>query len=633
MAKKTAVSETKSSLFSTRQLRWRTAFTYAIVILFLMLILSVLLATRIEHWQQQQLQAQWTAYGERLLEDLSIREDLLVYGQSQSQTGTTLVDLDSALSLTLKEIAERFGLRLSIFTLDGTLTADSHFDVNAAFGTAVTERLTIADSPTQVITDYDARLRQNALSVTLPVTATPAQLATDEQAPVLGYLRVRVPLPEGGYTAGLLWSTILPLTLMIAAIIIGMMVFQAESSAYTLRRLTAVAEQITKGDLSARTLSLSGGEIGQLARAFNRMADKLQRQITKRAREKDRLRTMLHIMTDGVLLLNRHGSVRVLNDAAANILQTTSERALKRSFVQTVRNHRFVEVLRRCQASGQTETAILELDSGTVIRMIVTPFLQGRDRGHLVVLQDLTRLYQLQTTRQDFISNISHELRTPLASLRALTETLVDGAIDDKVAAHRFLHHMEVEVDALTQMVHELFQLSLIESGQASLELSPTPAVQLIVQGAERLRAQAERAGIDLVIDVPTELPPVCVDAGRVEQVLTNLIHNAVKFTPADGTITVHAHYDATHQAEFVTVQVADTGVGIAHDDLPRIFERFYKADRARSGGGTGLGLAIAKHIVQAHGGTIWAESVPSKGSSFSFTLPLVQQVPTNITS
>ena len=252
--------------------------------------------------------------------------------------------------------------------------------------------------------------------------------------------------------------------------------------------------------------------------------------------------------------------------------------------------------------------------------MIVTPFLKGSDHGHLVVVQDLTRLHQLQTMRRDFISNISHELRTPLASLRALVDTLNDGALDDPVAAQRFLKHMEVEVDALTQMVQELLDLSRIESGNAVLQLAAVPAATVIAHGAERLRTQAERAELDLQIALDEALPNVHVDVGRIEQVITNLIHNAIKFTPAGGVITVSA---LARENSTVMVKVADTGVGIAYEDQPRIFERFFKADRARSGGGTGLGLAIAKHIVQAHGGRIWVDSKPGRGSAFYFTLPI----------
>lgn len=629
------------------QFRWRTAFTYAIVLFLLMMILSVLLALRLERWHRAQLSAQWSTYVHQITDAPAIRTALEPFAQNQldllDRTDDATAQSMLHLSTLLRAKAAEMNVYLSIYADNGTFIADSTLtsDIIARSWQTFARlpQATMANAPSST---FDQSLNQRTFSFLVPFESGASVrgesdriAAADESATTrgtaakfAGFIRVRVPVSTGGAagdgSAGeFLRTLILPVTIPAGLLMMALMVIQAERSAYTLRRMSAAVEQITKGNLSARTLSLSSGEIGQLARAFNRMADKLQRQMNKRAREKDRLRTMLHVMTDGVLLLNRHGSVRVLNEAAAGLLNTSVSHALKRSFVQTVRDHRYVEVLRRCQASGQTETAVLEMDNGVVIRMIVTPFLQGRDRGHLVVLQDLTRLYQLQTTRQDFISNISHELRTPLASIRALTETLVDGAIDDKDAAVRFLNHMEVEVDALTQMVQELLQLSLIESGKTTFEFTETPAASLLEKGAERLRAQAKRAGIELVIDVANDLPMLCVDGGRVEQVLTNLVHNAIKFTPTEGTITLSACHSPESDAKFITVSVKDTGVGIAYEDLPRVFERFYKADRARSSGGTGLGLAIAKHIVHAHGGTIWAESAPSKGSTFLFTLPL----------
>jgi two-component system phosphate regulon sensor histidine kinase PhoR len=179
---------------------------------------------------------------------------------------------------------------------------------------------------------------------------------------------------------------------------------------------------------------------------------------------------------------------------------------------------------------------------------------------------------------------------------------------------------MEVEVDALSQMVQELLDLARIESGKASLQLTKTAPLALFRRAVERLQMQATRAQLTLQITETTELPAVYVDGSRVEQVLTNLIHNAIKFTPPKGIICVSAAASDNHT---LLVKVVDSGVGIAPEDLPRVFERFYKADRSRSGGGTGLGLAIAKHIVQAHNGRIWVESRVGKGSTFYFTLPL----------
>ena len=252
------------------------------------------------------------------------------------------------------------------------------------------------------------------------------------------------------------------------------------------------------------------------------------------------------------------------------------------------------------------------------LRIIVTPLHEPGTQGNLVMLQDLTQIRRLEIVRRDFVSNISHELRTPLASLKALVDTLRDGALDDRPAAEHFLDSIETEVDALTQMVQELLELARIESGQVPVRLRPAALADLINPPVERLSSQAERAGVNLTVSLAPDLPMVLADPERVQQVITNLVHNAIKFTPEKGSITITAE-TATRE---VIVEVSDTGVGIAPKDLPRVFERFFKADRARSAGGTGLGLAIARHIVQAHGGRIWAKSIEGEGSTFFFSLP-----------
>jgi two-component system phosphate regulon sensor histidine kinase PhoR len=222
-------------------------------------------------------------------------------------------------------------------------------------------------------------------------------------------------------------------------------------------------------------------------------------------------------------------------------------------------------------------------------------------------------------------------LRTPLASLKALTETLQEGALDDPPAARRFLGRIQTEVDALTQMATELLELSRIESGQVPLELKPVSPSKLIHATAERMKMQAERAGLTLRVDCAPDLPYIRADMPRLEQVLVNLIHNAVKFTRPGGEVMLTASVaslslkgrNVLDGSEAICFLVHDTGVGIPPDDLTRIFERFYKIDRARSGGGTGLGLSISRHLVEAHGGRIWAESAEGHGSTFFFTIPL----------
>jgi two-component system phosphate regulon sensor histidine kinase PhoR len=275
----------------------------------------------------------------------------------------------------------------------------------------------------------------------------------------------------------------------------------------------------------------------------------------------------------------------------------------------------------RSRETGEAQEESVELPTRRrFLQLIVLP--DRQTGGSLLLVQDLTRVRRLETVRRDFISNVSHELRTPLASLKALTETLRDGALEDPKAAPRFLGRIETEVDALTQMATELLELSRIESGQVPLQRKAVPAASLLLSAAERMRAQAERAGLVLRLDPAQDMTEVSADPPRLEQVLVNLIHNAVKFTPPGGEVILAAQTES----EFVRFSVHDTGVGIPVEELERIFERFYKADRARSGGGTGLGLSISRHLVEAHGGRIWAESTEGDGSTFYFTIPVNQQ-------
>jgi two-component system phosphate regulon sensor histidine kinase PhoR len=241
----------------------------------------------------------------------------------------------------------------------------------------------------------------------------------------------------------------------------------------------------------------------------------------------------------------------------------------------------------------------------------------------LLLFKDLSLIRKLETIRQDFISNISHELRTPLASLKALSETLQDGALRDPEVSSRFLLQMDEEIDDLTQIVQELLELSKIESGKVPLEKKSIKPIELINRPVERMKLQSDRAGIAMEISISSKLPEVLVDMARMQQVIINLIHNAIKFTPPGGMITITAR----EETDQVVFGVNDTGEGIAEDDLERVFERFYKADRSRSRGGTGLGLSIARHIVETHKGRIWVESEIGKGSTFWFSIPKASSI------
>jgi two-component system phosphate regulon sensor histidine kinase PhoR len=240
------------------------------------------------------------------------------------------------------------------------------------------------------------------------------------------------------------------------------------------------------------------------------------------------------------------------------------------------------------------------------------------DGGMVLALKDVTEVQRLGRVRRDFVANISHELRTPLASIRLLVDTLQSGALADQKLTSEMLSKISVEVDALAQLARELLDLSLIESGQMPLKLEPTDLHDLALEQGERFAPQAKQKRLALVIDIAPGTRALA-DGEMIGRVLSNLLHNAIKFTPAEGRITVSAQSDG----ENVVVSVADTGPGIPPESLSRIFERFYKVDRARGQSGTGLGLAIARHITEGHGGRIWAESSLGHGATFRFTLPV----------
>ncbi|HEX6384647.1 MAG TPA: ATP-binding protein [Anaerolineae bacterium] len=442
---------------------------------------------------------------------------------------------------------------------------------------------------------------------------------------VMGSLAAAISRPDCLGDAVCVRRSVTMTAVVMAFLTIFLALIVAERTALPLRQLTHVTRRIAAGELNARILPQTRDEMGDLIRAFNNMMEVLGGQLATVMEQHQQFETVLEIMADGVLITDDLGTVNLINPAATRLLNTTEKAALGRSFAEVVRHHQLINLWQDCRMERREKVEAVEVGRELFVQVAVTPFQEKGARGYLVILQDLTAVHRLQTIRRDFISNISHELRTPLASLRAVVETLQDGALEDPPAAQHFLDRAVQEVDVLTQMVEELLELSRIESGQVPLRLAPTAVSDLLLIPVERLRSQAQRADVELNLDLPSPLPPVLADAERIQQVVTNLLHNAIKFTPSPGKVTIRASGPMTDELDEVVISIQDTGIGIPREDLPRIFERFYKSDRARtrSRGGTGLGLAICRHIVQAHNGRIWVNSKEGKGSTFFFSLPV----------
>ncbi len=387
----------------------------------------------------------------------------------------------------------------------------------------------------------------------------------------------------------------------------------------SVRSISEGARRLAGGDLEHRIAAPSSGETRDLADAFNLMAEAMGNAVGSLTAERNKLAALLDIMADGVLVIDGDGRVSLLNRAAESILDVRAPDAVGSGVAEIVRDHELQTLVRDTLESGRPHQSDVELVAKRrFIRALAIPVQEDGPDGVLLTLHDLTGMQRLDTTRREFVSNVSHELRGPLASIKAMVETLTDGALEDRAVAGEFLGRIGREVDRMTVMANELLELSLLESGQTELHLAPLSLRPIVEDVMAQAEGWAAATGVSTSVDIPDTLPQVVGEEAKVRQVLVNLVENAIKFMPEGGRLCVRAAVEG----KLVEVGVEDAGVGIPEEHLPHVFERFYKVDRSRRKAGTGLGLAIVKHVVQLHGGGVRAESREGAGSTFYFTLP-----------
>ena len=419
-------------------------------------------------------------------------------------------------------------------------------------------------------------------------------------------------------------------TLILAALVGGALA--AGLTAYLMNREVRALRQVwrsTESLLSPEGVEpfprTGGPEIRELTRVIADTTDALQAESRALEHDHARLETVLASMTDGVVIVEADTTVSLVNQAAADLLDVRARMEGQASLADALRDNDLVEFIRAPAFTEQSAARLLTVGATErEVHAIAVPLGVPGLRQRLVLLRDLTDLRQTETVRRDFVANVSHELRTPLTALRALVETLQDGAADDPESRSEFLHGIGVEVERMSQIIAELLDLARIESGMADLDLALVNLNQVVAPAADRLRAQAARHDVTLEVATISEPLPVQADADRTGRVVMSLVHNAIKFTPPSGSIQVSTQ---RRDGEAI-ISVRDSGAGLALDELDRVFERFYKADPSRSGAGAGLGLSIARHTVRQHGGRIWAESPGlGRGATFSIALPLSEPV------
>jgi two-component system, OmpR family, sensor histidine kinase VicK len=387
--------------------------------------------------------------------------------------------------------------------------------------------------------------------------------------------------------------------------------------------MTKKAKAMAKGDFSQKVTIRSDDEIGQLGEAFNYMQDRLKEALMEIEEERDKITAILLHMSDGVIAANQAGEIMVVNPAAEHMLGKKREELLGVPLADCI-ELADSNINRSLLNANLSSSFLLKGPGGRTLQAYHTVF-RGKGKssietGEILVLRDITELESQEQARREFVANVSHEIRTPLTTISSYLEALLDGALYDSGTSFRFLQVIEHETKRMVRLVNDLLQLSRLEEKNLTWNFQDIRLLDILDGVRVRFHLEFIRRRISFAIEGVTDSHIVFADRDKLDQVLDNLLTNALKYTSEGGSITVRAW----EEADYVRVQVADTGIGIPKDDLPRIFDRFYRVDKARSRkmGGTGLGLAIAKQIVEAHGGTITIDSELGKGTVVTFTLP-----------
>ncbi|HBR14523.1 MAG TPA: PAS domain-containing sensor histidine kinase [Candidatus Omnitrophica bacterium] len=390
-----------------------------------------------------------------------------------------------------------------------------------------------------------------------------------------------------------------------------------------IRQVSAMAVGLAQGNPIPRVWPSTRDEVGELAKAIHALYGQIKVRGDEVTANASRFEAILLSMFEGVMVIDQHGRILLMNETLKRLWQV-GENPVGRKPLEVVRNIEIQEIADKViqhKSVVESRELILLSPEDKILQIHAAPVIREDEvDGAVLVFHDITELRRLENVRRDFIANVSHELRTPLTSIQGYAETLLEGAMEDKKHAHDFLKIIYADAQRLAQLVDDLLELSKIESGKWTLRLQSFelyPFVERIVKGFQK---QARDQGIRIYNNIPTDFPSVQVDEQGLIQVLLNLLDNAVKYNRKGGSVTLTARECPTG----IMVEVSDTGIGIPVEDCPRIFERFYRVDKARARdlGGTGLGLAIAKHIIQAHHGEMSVQSQLNVGTTFTFTLP-----------
>ena len=576
---------------------------FALVILFSMLIVGLMVQRQIEQVS---------------LEDIrnNLSSQAFILQQSFANIDT---QSQNQIQQMVQPIGDRIATRVTLLTRDGVVMADSEFRF---------DEMDNHLSRPEIISATQSRVGESSrFSTTLQKPMLYVALKAMDSHSNLGFIRTALSTERIDEEFNYLRKVIIIAASLTTLIALFIGYWLAMSFARPLRQMTIIANDYAQGHYQLRIPSDRRDEIGALARSLNKMADISARRFNIIKTERDQLSTILKSMNEGVITVNDKGLITHVNRAACRILRTSGERCLGQSLQDMDASNNLNQAFIQCQQEQVSVERSIQLDGYTFARhyrLHVTLLKHSDQADAILVLQDTTDVQRMDKMRADFVANASHELKTPITAIRGFAETLIEDEAIERQTQQRFIRKIHGQSIRLSDLVSELLALSRLESNDAAFN-TQVDLQQIVQRVCDNLQAVAQ--GHQVILDLDTKGQPIMLlgDENALSQMVTNLVDNAIKYTPAMG----HVHVVIEVDASTALLSIKDDGIGIDEANQERIFERFYRVDKARSQslGGTGLGLAIVKHIVQSHKGSLKLKSKLNQGSTFVIKIPLASDV------
>lgn len=558
-----------------------------------------------------------------LLIERELKADLMIRIGEEMAAGARIIALMPAgeIARHAGELAERARARLTLIDALGRVTADSGLGDGEADDHL--NRSEIQEARLRGVgkaVRYSHTLKKEMLYVAIPVR---------DGSRTAGYVRLSRPLAEitrtidgmGGAVFGILLGTVIAFWLIALLFSFKML--------SPIGRLAAFTGKVRTGDVSGALRLESRDEIGQLSENINEMVTALQEKIRTADAEKRKLESLFSGMSEGVMVLDAENRIESVNRGMEEMAGRPRGEIIGKTLLEAFRNIGLHDALERFRERKETVYEEIALgDDRPVIMDVTISAVRGEaggERKTMLVFHDVTRLKRLERIRTDFVANVTHEIRTPLTAIIGFAETLEQGAVDDRGKALEFLRTIRENAERLNRLVDDLLTLSGLELGEAKLRLEGVRIEEALDRVLAVVEARAGEKGLTIRKEISGKLPLIRADRDRLAQILINILDNAIKFTPAGGTIAITI---SPGEEEFLTVRIADTGIGIPKGEIPRLGERFYRADKTRSReeGGTGLGLSIVKHLMMAHGGRVIIDSALGHGTTVSLFFPVFRE-------